>query len=339
MTSSLPKGVQHVTKRRADGTIAHHYYWRRGRVKLPNPDDPGFAAAIARARILPAESATRGSFKALLLDYKRSPNFRALRPPTQKAYDRAIARLRAWEPIAVADIKRRSILEIRDALALRTPQAANYLVMVLSTLMKFAVERDYRESNPCAGISRLKGGEHRRWPEPAIAYALAHLAEGYRRAIVLALYTGQREADCLAMRWDDYDGTGVAVVQQKTGARLWIPAHRALKREIDAWRTEAAAAATILVGPKGRPWKRGSFGTMFCETIADHPPLHGLVFHGLRKAAAARLAEAGCSTLEIGAITGHKTLGMIELYTREADQKQRARSAIRKLEIIPPGAQ
>ena len=53
---------------------------------------------------------------------------------------------------------------------------------------------------------------------------------------------------------------------------------------------------------------------------ADHP------------SAARRLAEAGCSTKEIAAITGHRTLQEIERYTQAADQKRLAVSAIRRLQ-------
>jgi len=52
--------------------------------------------------------------------------------------------------------------------------------------------------------------------------------------------------------------------------------------------------------------------------------------HGLRKAAARRLAEAGRSVSEIAAITGHKTLAEVERYTRTADQERFARPAIRR---------
>jgi hypothetical protein len=52
--------------------------------------------------------------------------------------------------------------------------------------------------------------------------------------------------------------------------------------------------------------------------------------HGLRKAAARRLAEAGCSASEIAAITGHKTLAEVERYTRAADQERLARQAIQR---------
>jgi integrase len=53
--------------------------------------------------------------------------------------------------------------------------------------------------------------------------------------------------------------------------------------------------------------------------------------HGLRKAAARRLAEAGCSTHEIAAITGHKTLKEVERYTKSAEQARLARQAMAKL--------
>jgi hypothetical protein len=45
------------------------------------------------------------------------------------------------------------------------------------------------------------------------------------------------------------------------------------------------------------------------------------------------LAEAGCDTQTIMAITGHTTEAMVAHYRREADKKQRAKAAIRKLDF------
>jgi hypothetical protein len=59
--------------------------------------------------------------------------------------------------------------------------------------------------------------------------------------------------------------------------------------------------------------------------------------HGLRKAAARRLAEAGCSASEIMAITGHKTLAEVERYTRAAEQERLARQAIKRQAGIKSG--
>jgi integrase len=52
------------------------------------------------------------------------------------------------------------------------------------------------------------------------------------------------------------------------------------------------------------------------------------VFHGLRKAALTRLAEAGCTVHQIAAVSGHKTLKEIERYTKAADQRRLAREAL-----------
>jgi integrase len=50
--------------------------------------------------------------------------------------------------------------------------------------------------------------------------------------------------------------------------------------------------------------------------------------HGLRKAAARRLAEAGCSTREIAAIIRHATLREIERYTAKGNQERLAAQAM-----------
>ena len=52
---------------------------------------------------------------------------------------------------------------------------------------------------------------------------------------------------------------------------------------------------------------------------------------GLRKAAARRLAEAGCTEHEIAAITGHASLREVARYTKAADQKKLATSAMEKV--------
>jgi hypothetical protein len=48
----------------------------------------------------------------------------------------------------------------------------------------------------------------------------------------------------------------------------------------------------------------------------------------LRKAGATRLANAGCSTDQVKAITGHKTLSEVARYTSAADQQRLARQAL-----------
>jgi Phage integrase family len=63
---------------------------------------------------------------------------------------------------------------------------------------------------------------------------------------------------------------------------------------------------------------------------------HRCVTHGLRKAAARRLAEAGCTANEIASITGHSTLQEVSRYTKAAEQRMLAKTAIKRLEAKPP---
>jgi integrase/recombinase XerD len=51
----------------------------------------------------------------------------------------------------------------------------------------------------------------------------------------------------------------------------------------------------------------------------------------LRKATAAALAEAGASTHEIAAVTGHMSLEEVERYTRAVRKKKLADAAMAKL--------
>lgn len=302
------KGVKRVVRTLADGTVKVYEYSTRRSTKR------------------------RDTFGAILEEYKSSPEFTILAPATKLNHLRAFDKMKSFDGVLIGDIKRRQVLRLRDAYADK-PGIANQIVDAVSRVMSFAVDREYREDNPIVRVKRFKSVEYAAWPPEAVDYAVAKFPERLRRAVLLALYTGQREGDVVAMTWADYDGSGVAVVQQKTGEKLWIPAHRDLRAEMDRWRLDTKAD-TILTDARGRPWRKDSFATVFYQERRQHAALDGLVFHGLRKTAAARLAEAGCSALEIGAITGHRTLGMLELYTRGADQRVRASAAILKLENV-----
>jgi Protein of unknown function (DUF3631)/Phage integrase family len=84
--------------------------------------------------------------------------------------------------------------------------------------------------------------------------------------------------------------------------------------------------------PRQRIWAavqvRGKPGDVDEEARCE-AGLPNVSSHGLRKACARRLAEAGCTPHQIGAITGHTTLKQIENYTKAADQKRLAVEAMR----------
>lgn len=168
------------------------------------------------------------------------------------------------------------------------------------------------------------------WTEEDIAAFEKHWASGTRERLALALllYTGQRRGDVVRMGRQHMSGDTIRVVQSKTGARLVIPLHPKLRIEIDA--SANTNHLTFLVTNWGRPFSAAGFGNWFRD-VCDDAKLTGRSAHGLRKAAARRLAEAGCSVLQIQAITGHKTLAEVTRYTAAADQERMARDAIKRM--------
>jgi integrase len=125
-------------------------------------------------------------------------------------------------------------------------------------------------------------------------------------------------------------------MQQKNRRRkpvtLTIPVHRELARVIEG--TPTVGLKTFLVTNFGKPFTAAGFGNWMRDRC-NEAGLAECSSHGLRKAIARRLAEAGMSPHQIMAITGHTTLKEVERYTREASQKMMAELAMRGLSAAP----
>lgn len=79
-----------------------------------------------------------------------------------------------------------------------------------------------------------------------------------------------------------------------------------------------------------RRYKPETFGNWFRDQcIAAGLP--NCSRHGLRKAGATRLAEAGATEFEIMAFLGHKTPAEARTYTKKANRRVLADSAMQKL--------
>ena len=88
----------------------------------------------------------------------------------------------------------------------------------------------------------------------------------------------------------------------------------------------------ILTTQFGRPFTDKGSGNWMASRIEMAGPPARCVTHGLRKAAARSLAEAGCSNKSIMSITGHKTSQMVDHYTKAAEREQMAEAAVIQLE-------
>ena len=312
------------------------YFRRPGFKSVPLPGLPWspqfmevYESALSGQPLQIGASKTKpGTVSAAIVGYYYDQSFLALAPSTQRPLRGILERFRAEH-----GDKRIALLQRQHIIALLRSKkrfAARHWLMAIRALMKYAVEIGLREDNPAAGVKlpNLKTDGYHSWTEAEIAQFQAYHGLGTRArlALTLLLYTGQRRGDVIRMgRQHIRDGI-MHVRQQKTGIELAIPIHGTLASTI----AEAPADhLTFLTTRNGKPFSPAGFGNYFRD-CCNEAGLSHCSAHGLRKAAARRLAEAGCTMHEIAAITGHASLSEVQRYTKSADQARLARAAMDK---------
>ena len=326
-----------------------HYFNRRGSPRVALPGLPGSAefmeayqiALDGRAAQRPSErpperpKATKvaeGSMAALAAAYYASAGFKNLASSTKATYRNIVERIVAEhgdKPVAMLDRKavKRLIGERADR-----PGAANAYLKTLRLLMRCAIDEEFRSDDPTLQIKRLKtkGDGFVAWTDEDIAkFEERHpIGTRPRLALALLLYTAQRRGDVVRMGRQHVRGNLITVRQNKTGSTIEIPIHPNLAEIL---RLAPVGTETFLMTDFGKSFAAAGFGNWFRARCSEAGLPLGYNAHGLRKAAARRLAEAGCTTLEIMSITGHREIEEVERYTRSASQRTLATVAIDKL--------
>ena len=253
-TIRLPPGVHAVT---AKGR--RYYYLSRNRgttrfeqIRLPDdPRDPSWWAAYREALGIPAPPGQAKSVTSLIAEFKKAPEWTDLAHSTRANWVLHFRRVEEEWGKHVPGIRPVHVRALRDRYADR-PGAANNLLRALSSLMTWAVEHEWRDDNPAKDVQKLKLGDGSQpWPPEIIALATGERAPVWmREAVALALYTGQRQGDCLRMRWAHISKDGfVSVRQRKTNKMMEVAIHRDLKVVLDAI---PRRAVTILTSPQRR---------------------------------------------------------------------------------------
>lgn len=261
-----------------------------------------------------------GSFDALAVSYYRSPTFRGLRETTKRTYRRIIENFRAKHGARmIRDLRREHVKALIGDMSDR-PQAANRLLSLLKIMLDHALDNGWIMANPATGIkgfSKKTKGFHT-WSDAEIAAFEERHPEGSRArlALNLLLYTAQRRSDVVLMGWQQINGRTISVKQEKTGAELdlfMLPALLTSIRELPRDKP------TFLTTDFGKPFTAAGFGNWFRDRCNEAGLPHCSA-HGLRKAAARRMAEGGMSGDIIKAVTGHTDLKQVSVYTAAANQ-------------------
>lgn len=336
--------LPYLTRKTSRGKV--YWYFRRAGsyVALPDPTAPDFLARYEAARrggSAPREAGR--TWRALIADYRRSPEFAALAPRTRADYDKVMEWVLDTMPgLEPARMNQPTVIRARDANAHRR-RFADYIVQVLKLLFAHAIRIGWMTHNPARGVKPLPRGKHEvdlhgpwpRWAQDAYR-AAAPYGSPERTGFELAVGVSQRIGDTLAMRWDQLGPDGFEIVQSKTATALLIPPTRELADYIAGLDRRGT---TIVSADDGGPLGYSGFAKRFRAARAaaagalrearresDALLMDRLTVHGWRYTVAVEMAEAGASDDEIAAVTGHKTSAMLRKYAGAARQKVRARA-------------
>ncbi len=297
-----------------------------------------YAEAVARlnapreagkARVKP------GTMRALAVERYKSPEFRACTAGTQHNAKLILEPfLKKHGHKLAADMRPQ---DVRKVLAEKadTPAAANNLRKQLRQLMNHAIAIGWRSDNPVLAVKpyKTKPGGYHTWAEHEIDLFYEAHAEGTlpHLAMTLMLWTGAAKVDAVALGWQNIKGDRIEYRRRKTagqgGDLISIRIMPALAAAISHCSPDALTFLETKDGRSRSPNGLGNLMRRWCDAAA----LPECSAHGLRKAIARRLAEAGSSAKEIASVTGHKTLAEVQRYTDAADREHLADQAFDKL--------
>src|SRR5690606_32899711 len=157
---------------------------------------------------------------------------------------------------------------------------------------------------PILNVAPLSNGSRADiiWTDEQIATMKAKASEPIRRALILAMWTGQRQSDLLRLTWKAYDGAHLRLRQSKTGAFVRVKASAELRETLDA--APRGDAVQILTNSRGQPWTQDGFRTSWARE-RDAAGVSGVTFHDLRGTFITLAYRNGATIREIAEVSGH----------------------------------
>lgn len=330
------KGINKKKVRLASGEEVTYYYFGKGGPRLRGkPGDEQFMAdyhAAINRKVDPG----RGTLMSLLMAYQDSPAFNDLAPRTQSDYIKHIKdiedKLGEFPLSGLPDRRAREIFtNWRDENVMRSRRQGDYGWQVLARVLSWAKDKGKISVNPCERGGRFYRGSRvaNIWTDDDEARFLAAAPAHLHLPLQIALWTGQRQGDILALNWTQYDGRTIRLKQGKTGMRVAIPVAEQLKARLDPIRQKVGI---VVLNLDGEPWRSGFSG--FFHKKVRAAGIVGVTFSDTRGTAVTRLAKVGCTVPEIASLTGHSLQDVNAILDKHYLNRDEglAASAIRKLE-------
>jgi integrase len=326
-------GVHRVRKQLASGNVAEYWYAFRGGpciLKAHAKSDALLTATVARQAPeamlrFKEQQHTRDDhlLYGLITRYLASSDFKKLAPRTRK--DRQKFLDLARNEIGHMELKalraagaRKALLDWRSRYQ-ETPKTADELLGSLSTVLQWGHDNEGTAPNPVAGFRRLYKVNRADviWEQHHLDTLLPHCARELRHAVQLAVLTGLRLGDLIALPWT---AVGDNIIQRRTAKSSGrTTAAIPLTDELRALLAEIPRrdSTTVLNSARKRPWtvnglesalRRARLDAEAAAIEAGGPGsasgLAGLRFHDFRGTAATNFVRAGLTIEEVALILG-----------------------------------
>ena len=130
---------------------------------------------------------------------------------------------------------------------------------------------------------------------------------GVQSIVLLALETGMRRSEILSLKWVNIfiEDRYLILPDTKNGDSRAVPLSSKAVNILNSLEKSSDSLFFIKPDAVTRAFKRA------CVRVG----LKDLRFHDIRHEATSRFFELGLNTMEVSAITGHKTLTMLKRYT------------------------
>lgn len=230
-----------------------------------------------------------------------------------------------------------AFVAVRDAWAAH-PGAADNLIKSVRAVYKWAMERNEISHNPAAGIgvinSNPKGGavpwtaaDLRKFKEKHPVGTTANLW------LTLQAFTACRIGDAIWLgREQEVMRGGITWLdwqpRKKGSAFVSIPMLPPLHK---ATRESKVVGAAYLLSDKGKPFSSSEALRVRVQRWCEAAGLPGRSSHGIRKAVAEMMAEAGCTQHQIMAVMAHTQAKTSEIYTKGAERRILAADGVQAL--------
>lgn len=310
------KGIASAKKRLADGSVKTYWYaWRGGPALDGEPGTPDFMASYNKALLTKKEPDRAESLASLIREYEGSSEFpkSADSQRAYRSYLKLIDKRFGKMPIeALKDPRVRGhFLNWRDTMQ-DTPRKADYAFTVLGKLMAYAVNHGMIAVNPCARAGRLASSDRtdKVWSEADLRKLFDEAQWELAIVVFAALWTGQRQGDLLRLTPASIRDGVLRLTQRKSEAKgkkprkIAMPVPAPLAEELK----RNPKGKALFLNSDGNPWTSDGFRASFGK-LCTKAEIGDLTFHDLRGTFASLAAEAGCTTLESCAVTGHAVPG------------------------------